>query len=162
MIQRPEWNSSYAMNQEKESELWAVLSEQEKRTCTAEHMWTNVRVSSTPNPRFFRLYGWLYSPLFDTQTGKIYQSIIQENIQDIIFVDGHILFLTRSNFDASDELLIFSENFEFQKKWISQYKDGRTSIEKIENMSQTGITLILKEFNYTTSKESSRKEMISF
>jgi hypothetical protein len=83
-------------------------------------------------------------------------------IQDIIFVDGHILFLTRSNFDASDELLIFSENFEFQKKWISQYKDGRASIEKIENMSQTGITLILKEFNYTTSKESSRKEMISF
>jgi hypothetical protein len=29
-------------------------------------------------------------------------------------------------------------------------------------MSQTWVTLLLKEFNYTTSKESSRKEVISF
>ncbi len=87
---------------------------------------------------------------------------IQENIQNIIFINGHILIATRSNYDASDELLIFSENFEFQKKWVSPYNDGRVSIEKIENMSQTGVTLLLKELNYTTSKESSRKEVVNF
>jgi hypothetical protein len=69
--------------------------------------------------------------------GGIASEVIQEDIQNIIFLDGHILFPTRSNYDASDELLIFSENFEFQKKWVSPYNDGRVSIEKIENMSQT-------------------------
>jgi hypothetical protein len=101
-----------------------------------------LEVKSTPNPRFIVLRGYGYYGIFDTQTLKTYgdaenEQPIQDIIQDIIFVDGHILLLTRSSFDASDELLIFSENFEFQKKWISQYNDGRTSIEKIENMSQT-------------------------
>lgn len=125
----------------------------------------NVEVHSTPNPRFFRLQGWAYSPLFDTQTlrtyGGIESEIIQDFIQDIIFVDGHILFPTRSNFDASDELLIFSEGFVLQKKWTTGWEPHAT-IEKIENISQTGATLVLKEFNYTTSKESSRKEVVTF
>ena len=155
-------------NEAKQS-VWDALSEQDQKACLAENLMKKIDVRPTQNPRFSILiqawYENVLRTIFDIQTlrtyGGIESEIIQDFIQDIIFVDGHILFLTRSNFDASDELLIFSDGFVFQKKWTTGWEPHAT-IEKIENISQTGATLVLKEFNYTTSKESSRKEVVTF
>lgn len=157
------------MISEERSLIWDTLSEKDKKTCTAEHTLDNVRVSPTPNPRFMVLRGYAYYRVFDTQTLKTYgdaesERPIQDIIQNILIADKHILIATRSSFDDSDQLLIFSENFEFQKKWAPSW-DPHTTIEKIESISQTGATLVLKELKYTAPSEShvsSRTEIINF